>query len=303
MPSTDRLKEFAEIVASGSISAAARTLDLPRATLSRRLSALEGELAVRLLHRGTRKLVLTPAGEELHFRAQRVVADANAAWDAVRRLDGVPRGLLRISDVGALAPGLFTRFIRDFPEVQLEVRSTTRHVDLIAEGVDVAVRFGEVRDPNLIARKVFTDKSVVVGAPSYLKLHGTPQTLQELAGHNCISGFAGEWQPKRTWPTHDGGGVRISGRLAANDISLILAAVRDGLGLALLPASLVRAEIKDKKLDIVLENLVGAATPVSIVYADRDFIEPRVKAFVDRAATEISALMARDLSPQSSCQS
>jgi len=291
MPSADRLKEFAEIVTIGSISGAARALGVPRATLSRRLSRLETELGTRLLHRGTRSLVPTRAGTELHRRALRVVADAEAAWAAVRRMDNIPRGLLRVTTVGPIDPQLFIGFVRDFPQVQLEVRTTTRHVDLVAEGVDIAIRFGEVRDPNLIARKVFTDRSVVVVSPEYLGARGEPKTVADLANHECIVGFAGEWAPVCHWPLWSGGTVRVSGRLTGNDIGLTRAAAVAGLGLALLPLGFVNSDLREKRLKVVLEKLVGAETPVSIVYADREFIEPRVKAFVDRAAKVVAKFM------------
>ena len=283
MPSTDRLQEFAEIVAAGSISGAARALGLPRATLSRRLSALEADLSVRLLHRGTRRLVLTPAGEELYHRARRIVADADEAWAAVRRLDDVPRGLLRVSVTEMSLPKLFTGFLRDYPEVQLEVRTTTRHVDLVAEGVDVAVRFGEVKDPNLIVRRLFTVRLIVVGSPRYLELHGRPRQAADLAQHDCIVGFAGEWAPSSTWPLRAGGTVRVEGRLAGNAIGLMRAAARDDLGLALLPSGPIASDLDAGRLVAVLEDTVGTDHPVNIVYADREYIEPKVRAFVDWA--------------------
>ena len=291
MPSSDRLHEFAEVVAAGSISGAARALGLPRATLSRRLSALEAELSIRLLHRGTRRLVLTPAGEELHRRARRIVADADEAWATVRRLDDIPRGLLRVSVSGVRQPNLFTDFLRDYPEVQLEVRATTRHVDLVAEGVDVAVRFGEVKDPNLIVRRLFTDRSVVVGSPAYLERRGRPRRAADLAHHDCIVGFAGEWAPTRTWPLRAGGTVRVAGRLAGNDIGMMRAAARDDLGLALLPSGPIVSDLKAGRLVAVLEDIVGADIPANIVYADREYIEPKVRAFVDRAVQVLPATL------------
>lgn len=291
MPSTDRLQEFTEIVASGSISGAARALGLPRATLSRRLSALEAELSVRLLHRGTRRLVLTPAGEELYRRACRIVADVEEAWATVRRLDDIPRGLLRVSVSGVSWSKLFIDFLQEYPEVQLEVRATTRHVDLVAEGVDVAVRFGEVKDPNLIVRRLFTDRLIVVGSPAYLELRGRPRRAADLSQHDCIVGFAGEWAPSHTWPLRAGGTVRVGGRLAGNHIGLMRAAARGDLGLALLPSGVIASDLDTGGLVAVLEDTVGADTPVNIVYTDREYIEPKVRAFVDRAVQVLPATL------------
>ena len=283
MPSPERLAEFAAVVAAGSISSAARSLGVPRATLSRRMSGLEEELGVRLLHRTSRRMVLTPAGEELHRRARRLVADTLEAWAAVRRLDEVPRGLLRVSTTSRFLDQLIVAYLEEFPEVQIEVRSTTRHVDLIGEGVDVALRFGLVRDPNLIVRKVAAGKCHVMASPAYLALHGTPRQARDLASHTCLVGFAGDFSPQRSWPLLGGGGVQVGGRLAANDLEVLAAAARAGVGLALLPDAAVAASVESGDLIVVLEGVVEADASISLVYADREFIDPKVRVFVDRA--------------------
>ncbi len=277
--------EFLEVVEAGSISAAARTLHLPRATLSRRMSGLEAELGVRLIHRRTTSLTLTDAGRELRLRASRIVADADAAWSAVRRLDEKPRGLLRVSATGSHFKKLFTDFLCDFPEVQIEVLSTTRHVDLLAEGVDVAMRIGPVKDQNLIAKRIRTDRTLAVATPGYLKWRGAPRQASDLKDHNCIVGFAGDWAPNSRWPLLDGGTVVVSGRLAANDIGIVKASALDSHGIALLPTAVIASELKQGVLVPVLADTVGAELPISLVYADREFIDPKVRIFVDRAAS------------------
>ncbi len=216
------------VMQAGSISEAARIMGLPRATLSRRMARLEADLGVRLILRRTTKLALTHAGEELLRRAKRVVADADEAWDAVRRLDDTPRGLLRVSMAGSHFLTLFTDFLCDFPEVRLEVQSTTRHVDLLAESVDVAMRIGPVKDQDLIARRLHTDRLIVVAAPEYLNRMGTPQKATDLTKHICIVGFAGEWTPNNIWPLWKGGTISVGGRLSANEIGLIREAAIEG---------------------------------------------------------------------------
>jgi DNA-binding transcriptional LysR family regulator len=288
MPSADRLREFAQIVANGSITGAAKSLDVPRATLSRRLSNLEHELGVRLMHRQTRKLVLTDAGRELHRRAMRINADTIEAWDAVRQLDDTPRGLLRVSVSAGLDPDLFLDFLRDYPKVTLEVRKTTRHVDLIGEGVDVAVRFGPVKDPNLYVRRVTTVRSVIVAAPAYVHKRGAPTHPRELTHHDCVLGITGDWIPTRVWPLLDGGNVPVQGRLVANDVVLMHAAALRGDGLVLLPEPIIAADIRAGRLMTLLDSQVGTEGPVSLVYADREYIDPKVRVFVDRAAAHLA---------------
>ncbi len=285
------MREFLEVVRAGSISEAARVLGMPRATLSRRMSGLEADLKVRLILRRTTRLALTHAGEELRQRAQRIVADTDAAWASVRRLDETPRGLLRVSVTGPHFLKLFTDFLCDFPEVRLEVLSTTRHVDLLGEGVDVAMRIGQVKDQDLIARHVHSDRLAVVASPAYLKRLGTPKIATDLASHDCIVGFAGEWTPNNRWPLWDGGQVNVRGRLSANEIDLIRQAAKDGLGLALLASAIVADDIEAGLLVPVLMQDVGAEIPISLVYADREFVDPKIREFVDRAAGIIKAEM------------
>ena len=208
------------------------------------------------------------------MRAARIVNDAEAAWAAVQRLDDTPRGLLRVSLTGAHFKKLFTDFLDDFPEVELEVFSTTRHVDLIAEGVDVAMRIGPITDQNLIAKRIRTDRLVALATPAYLAHHGTPKRLNDLAKHNCIVGFAGDWAPSKTWPLMNGKIVQITGRLAANEVALIKASVLAGHGIALLPSAIVATEFKSRQLLPVIADQIGAEIPISLVHADREFIRP-----------------------------
>lgn len=290
-PSIDRMREFIEVERAGSISAAARDLSLPRATLSRRLSGLEADLGVRLIHRRTNRLVLTSAGKELRLRASKIVADADAAWAAVQRLDDTPRGLLRVSVAGDFFQELFTNFLCDFPEVQLEVLSTTRHVDLISEGVDVALRIGPIKDQDLIAKCIHSDRLLAVATTEYLEYCGEPKNPADLKDINCIVGFAGDWTPSNSWPLWNGDQIEVSGRLAANEIGLVKAAVLDGQGIALLPTAVISDELKNELLVPVLPDEIGAEIPVSLVYADREFIDPKVRIFVDRAAEVIAQEM------------
>lgn len=285
------MREFLSVIQAGSISEAARVSGIPRATLSRRIAALEADLGTRLIVRRTTRLALTHAGVELFKRAERIIADADAAWDSVRRLDGTPRGLLRVSVAGAHFPKLFTTFLREFPEVKLEVQSTTRHVDLLAEGVDVAMRIGPVKDQDLIARIIHTDKLIVVAAPDYLASASSLSKASDLRNHSCLLGFAGEWASNKKWPLRSGGAIAVDGRLAANDISLLRQACLDGLGCALIASAVVAEDIETGRLVPVLLDEIGTELPISLVYLDREYIDPKVREFVDRAVDIIAREM------------
>lgn len=283
-PSADRLREFVVVLEEGSISAASRRLGIPRATMSRRLSALEADLGVRLLHRGTRRLVLTEAGAQLFARARRIVVDTDETWAAIRQLDDTPRGPLRVStNLTTRTRTLFTDFARDYPEVRLEVTTSERHVDLVAEGIDVAIRGGEISDPKLIARRLFNDRSVAFASPAYLRRRGTPQRPRDLLDHDLIVGFGGSSVPNRRWPLLGGGQVQIPSRHASSDMHLRIAWALAGLGIAMAPRGVAAADIDAGRLVPVLHTELGAPAPLSLVYVDREFQAPQVRVFIDRA--------------------
>ncbi|MEZ4317460.1 MAG: LysR family transcriptional regulator [Myxococcota bacterium] len=282
-PETTELQAFVSVVESGSVASAARELNVPRATISRRLARLEERLEVRLLHRTTRKQGLTDAGEELFRHARSILAAVSEAEDAMRHRDGTPRGLLRVSlpPGDAMPPRLITDFLAEHPEVQVEVELTTRYVDLVAEGFDVALRAGSTPlEPGLIARRLRTTRSSVWASPRYLEAHGTPTTPANLAQHTCILGFAKGVRPVTHWPLIDGGQVRVTGRLVTNDLRTITHACAQGLGLAMLPDAFT-TNLGATDLVRVLEDSVGACGHMSIVYTEREFMPAAVRAFVD----------------------
>lgn len=284
--------EFVAIVEQGSVSAAARHLDEPRPSVSRRLARLEARLGQRLLHRSTRRLVLTPAGEELYRRARQVVDQARAAEEALLRLDQVPRGTLRVSTPPTQDPvlaELFVAFRRRYPEVRLEVLATTRYVDLVAEGFDLALRAGRSPgDPSLFQRRLLRSRMLVWGSPGYLQARGRPQKLADLAQHNCLLGFDSSQRPHRSWPLLDGGQVQVHGSLASNQLELLTEAARQGEGLAMLPELFTYEDRRAGRLEAVLPEVLGLVTGMDLVYAERAYQEPRVRAFIDMAAPWIA---------------
>ncbi|MDH4301147.1 MAG: LysR family transcriptional regulator [Nitrospira sp.] len=293
-PSLDRLHEFVVIVDAGSVSEAARTLQIQRTSLSRRLTALETELGVRLMHRQTRRLVLTPAGEELYARASRVVSEAQAALEAVRLRDDVPRGSLRVSvpDGRMAHAGLFVSFAEEFPFVRLQVSLATRHVDLVAEGIDVAIRFGQITNESLVARRLWSTHSLPFAAPAYLERRGVPRNAEALIEHDCIVGFGGGENPVRTWPLLNGGSTPVSARFATSALDLSISAAERGLGLALLPRGAVYEQLRKGTLVPVLEGVVGSETPLNLVFVDREFMPPPMRLFIDRAIAYFDAWVA-----------
>ena len=296
---TAGFQPFVAIVERGSISAAARALGVPRATLSRQLASLEDELGVLLAHRSTRRLALTPAGEELYRRARLIVAQAEEARGVVARLDGVPRGLLRVSvppgPAAQVLAGVLVTYLSRYPEVRVEVTATTRHVDLVAEGIDVALRAGRLDDPSLVARQLRRSDLIAVASPADLAARGTPVSPADLAGHDCLVGYDRGATPARAWPLRGGGTLPISGRLATNDLDLTLAAAEAGLGVALVPDLVAAAALAAGRLVVVLPDHIGISSVMALVYPSREHLDPKVRAFVDLAG---EALRGADLTRQ-----
>ncbi len=286
----DGLTDFVAIVDAGSVSAAARALDVPRATLSRRLARLEDRLGVRLVHRTTRKLAPSPAGEELYRRAERILAEVREAEEAIRRLDGVPRGRLRVSSVPIgqemRIADLFLTFLERWPEVELELSSTARHVDLVAEGFDCALRGGVVRDQGLVARTIRTSRVCAWASADYLDRHGAPAGVDDLANHECLRSFdAISGRPASRWPCLDGSSILVSGRLVSSEMGLLVRAVMLGHGIALVPEEVLDSIAAEgrHRLVPVLPDTLGLRGRVSIVYPEREHLDPKVRAFVDHA--------------------
>lgn len=304
MPQVDTLEglvEFVAVVEAGSISGAASALGVPRESVGRHLAQLEERLGVRLLHRTTRKVTPSQAGSELYARARRIVAEGAAAVEAVRRLDGVPRGTLRVtlppSDINANFAEMLRTFALAYPQVELEVLSVARFVDLVAEGFDVAVRAGTVHDPSLVTRTLGHSELIAVASPAYLEARGTPRSLDELDGHECLRSFdARTSRPRRTWPLKEGGEVEVHGRIATSDLPVLIRLALEGFGIAVVPEMGVRAAMAEGRLRRVLDE-VGGSGPISVVYPEREFLDPKVRAFVDHVVAFFEEWLLPSLDP------
>ena len=285
MSTADGFEEFVAVVECDSITGAAEKLGLPRPTVSRRLAKLEERLSVRLLHRTTRQLTLTRQGKQLFERARLIVEAAREAEEEVRRLDDVPRGLLRLSIPPAVPEEVFsawvTAYLRKYPEVRMEVVATSAHVDLVAEGFDLAIRRGEGEDQSLIRRILAVNRVIAVASPGYLETHGTPLMPEELCDHNCLVGFRSGTTPNRRWPLLDGGFIEVSGTLSTNQHDMRIAAARQGLGIALVVDRTAQPALDAGALIQVLPESIGRREVVGFVYPEREFVEPKVTAFID----------------------
>jgi DNA-binding transcriptional LysR family regulator len=275
---------FARVAHTGSFTAAAAGLGMPKSTVSRKVTELETRLKARLLNRTTRKVSLTDAGRTYYDYCARIVGEIEDAERAVSNLQEVQRGVLRLTtgpNVSFLSP-ILNDYLRRYPEVQVEVFCTGRTVDLIEERFDLAIRAGTLGDSTLVARSLGKVRWFLVGAPAYLKKHGRPGSIEDLQQHHCIMfGTAAGGATLRLESAGKTAHVQPPSRLLVNDFDLVHAAARAGLGLALLPAYLCLDDIRAKRLERVLRDWEAPAVPVHVVYPSARHISPKVKTFVD----------------------
>jgi DNA-binding transcriptional LysR family regulator len=284
----DALQEitvFARIVATGSLSAAARDLGLSPALVSRRLAGLEARLGVRLVNRTTRSLHLTDEGAAYHETCTRVLAEIEEADAAVSAGRANPRGILRVALPASfgnqhVAP-LVPKFAERYPDVQLALSLSDRNVNLVEEGFDLAIRIADLADSSLAARKLAPNRRVVCASPGYLRRHGTPRTPEDLIGHNCLAtDFAMSWEYRD--PAGRPGSVRVAGRYACDNWEVLREWALAGMGIALKSTWDVRRHLEDGSLVSLLPGYTFA-TDVAIyaVYPHRRHLPAKTRAFIE----------------------
>jgi DNA-binding transcriptional LysR family regulator len=275
---------FARVAQAGSFSAAARALDMPKSTVSRKVAELEERIGARLIQRTTRKLSLTDAGRIYFAHAARIVGEIEAAAEALGRVQTEPRGPLRVTAPLAfrmLGPIVATYLVHHH-EVQVELVCTDRRVDLVEEGFDLAIRAGALDDSSLVARRLGQFKRVLVAAPGYCKQHGTPRAPADLAKHTCLT-FGGGARPAEWTLFSDGkkATVRVASRLTVNDFDILRAAAHAGLGIAALPDFTCADDVEAGRLRRVLPDWHAAATPVHALYPTARHLSPKVTRFME----------------------
>jgi len=284
---------FLRVLDLGSISAAARTLDLSAAVASQRLKRLERELGVRLLHRTTRQLHPTPEGMQLAEEGRPLVEDLEALADGLRRTGSGVAGTLRVtmpSTFGRLyVSPLLPEFLALHPGVRVSVDLDDVKVDLVGAGLDVAIRIGVLDDSSLVARQLASNRRVLCASPDYLRRHGTPQAPVDLAAHECLL-LVGSQGRQDTWRLREGDGevaVRVSGRIESNQGELLRDAAVAGLGIAMHSRWHVCDDLRSGRLQVVLPDHPPADTGIHAVMPQRRLVPPRVRAFVDFLADRL----------------
>ena len=278
------------VVQEGSFRGAARALDMPKTTVSRKIAELEGQLGVQLLQRTTRTLALTDAGAAFVEEAEGVIARLESAAAAVTELHAEPRGRVRITTTIPLGEQFLAPIVADFleayPAVEVMVHLTDRTVDLVAERFDVAIRAGELPDSSLVGRLVGTSTYRIVASAAYLERHGTPTRPSDLTAHACLRFTKAGTAVRTTWPFRQGKrtvDVPVSGRLVSDDFAVLGAAAERGMGVARLPAAVAHAGLRAARLVSVLDAYAPTPTPLNMLHVGTQRLPSRTRAFLDFA--------------------
>lgn len=280
----DAMALFALVAREGSFTAAARVSGLPKSTVSQRVAELENLLGVRLLHRSTRRLTLSEAGQVYLQHCQVMLDAASAADAALSRLRDAPAGTLRITAPEAsgtlLLPGLLTAFQQRHPAVTVECVISDAQLDLIAERIDLALRTGQLADSSFVSRRIGPVGRVLVASPAYLAREGWPQTPDELAGHRLLMhGVLPQWPLQQA-----GDVIRVDAshaRLRANNLNTLRQLAVAGAGIALLPRFMVRDALADGSLQRLLPDHPPPDNHYYAVYPSRSHRPAALTALLD----------------------
>lgn len=285
---------FVQVVRCGSFAEAARRLGIPPNTLSRRVQQLEAQLGTRLMQRSTRKLSLTSAGQDFHDRCAQPVEGLVEAGEALLSRNEAPSGLVRVAapvDFFDFFPmEWLAEFLAAHPQVRVDFVLSDARADLIAERIDVAVRGGVLEDSGLFARQVLdAGLDGLVASPAYIAARGQPASLQDLAAHDCLV-FAHP-SGRATWAltAHDGtdAEVQVAGRVNGNTVQVLRRAALAGMGIALLPSTMTRRELRAGLLVPVLPQYRRKGHGVHLVYASRRHLPLAVSAFIELVAAKL----------------
>ena len=281
------LETFSAVVENGSFTAAAEALGKSKPVVSKQVSLLERHLGVQLLHRTTRRLHLTHAGEVFASYSHRIMSDVREAEQSVLPLQSEPQGRLRISAPESLAisllPEVLLSFQQQFPRIELDIHVSGRLVDLVEEGIDVALRVGELEDSSLIARLLMPCGFHACASPEYLKKHGKPEHPRELETHNCL--IYSQAPHPDNWLFRDDQGksisIKVNGNLRTDSGNILMNAALNGNGIFIGPTFMIVSALEEGRLETVLDQYTPTTTGLYAVYPYSKLVSTKVRAFVD----------------------
>lgn len=295
MVDLNNIAAFVAVVEAGSFTGGARALQMPKGSISRKISRLEEELNIRLLHRTTRRVTLTDAGRTYYEQCRRGLAELDQAGQALDRARAEPGGTLRISVPSDFGPGRFSNvidaYLAKYDQVSIELVLTDHFLDLVEHRIDLAIRIGALSDSSLVARKLGAARAVLCAAPAYLDRHGVPDTLQDLRHRDCI--VHGRTAEDAVWRLIGPAGaesVRMKCRVSGCNMLHALELVTAGWGIGLLPAAVVQGPLNAGKIVRVLEHYTSPEFGIYAVYPSTRQTSPAVRAFIDLMAERTAGL-------------
>ena len=286
------MRAFVRVVEAGSFTAVATEQNTTQPTISRQVAALEDHLGARLLTRTTRALTLTDDGRAFYEHALRALEAVGEAENAVGRRQAKPTGTLRLAVPVVLGrrhivPRL-ARFLARYPEVSIDLAMSDGFVDLVEQGIDLAIRVGEITDQSLVARKIGVVRRITVASPAYLAAKGTPRRPDDLNRHDCIVYTRLATGNRWHFESKDGPlSVTVSGRYRVDNSEAVREGVVSGLGIAVIPAFAFGDEIGRGDVKVLLEAFEPKPLPLNAVYASRRYVPPRVRAMIDFLTHEL----------------
>ena len=294
MDRLDSMSVLVTVAEAGSLSAAARQLDTPLTTVSRKISVLEGHLKTQLLTRSSRRISLTDAGKSYVAACKRILEDVGEAERTAAGEYTAPKGELSVT-----APIVFGRlhlvpvladFLRAYPDIDVRLTLSNRQVNLTEEGIDAALRVGDLPDSALIATRVGTISRVFAASPRYLDSRGIPQEPADLVGHDCIGvqGFTGSG----FWSVASDVEIPVRYRLIVNSTDAACEAAKEGMGIVSVFSHHVVSDFRDGTLVLVLPDLKRETLPLSLVRASGEYLPLKLRAFLDFVTSRLKARLA-----------
>ncbi|XYH97185.1 LysR family transcriptional regulator [Sorangium sp. So ce1128] len=294
MDSLANIEAFVRVAELGSITRAARSLHITASAASRRIAQLEDELCVRLFHRTTRALRLTDEGRAFLERCQRILGELEAAKQSIAHAREIPEGRLCVEAPGVLGrlvlvpavPGFLARY----PRIELDLRLRDAVVDPAAEGVDVSLRVGHLRDAQIVARRLGVTRMLLCASPEYVRRSGAPRAPEELQQHRCL-GFVRDHRVVPWRFRAESGTLRFepTGHLSVNDGDALKALAVAGAGLAWVFDFMIAPELASGALVTVLDEFAIDERPIHALYQSQRHVIPRVRAFLDFTSTLLGA--------------
>ena len=288
------METFSVVVETGSFTAAAEKLGLSKSFVSKQVSTLEEDLGCRLLYRTTRTLSLSDEGSQFYNHCKIIMAEAVNARAEVMDRQGAPRGKIRMTIPQSLIISGFGKLLIDFqlqyPDIKLEVIASGRIEDLVKEGIDIALRVGQLEDSSLISRRLIDCTFQVVASPDYINKWGEPSQPVDLMQHNCL--IYGDSKINKGWPFRSPSGesitVKAKGNLISNDGSLVVEGMLNGLGIGFGPSYLFNEHVEKGRLKLLLRDYYQPPTAISALYPLNRNLSRRIRLLIDYLSERLS---------------